>query len=73
MKTLLAIIICATLCSCINSSTAFAWRSISYQSTPEAGKDVQLEEKPGDATVNAEKTLTDAFKSDAKEDANNGK
>ena len=73
MKTLLAIIICATLCSCINSSTAFAWRSVSYQVTPEAGHAITLEEKQGAATVNAEKTLNDAFKSDAKGDANNGK
>lgn len=47
---------------CINASTAFAWRSVSYQTTPEAGHGIHLEEKQGAATVNAEKTTTDAFK-----------
>ena len=53
---------CLMLSGCINSSTAFAWRSVSYQSTPEAGHAITQEERPGDATVNAEKTTSDAFK-----------
>lgn len=57
---LLLIVISVT--GCINSSTAFAWRSVSYQSTPEAGHSITQEERPGAATVNAEKTTSDAFK-----------
>lgn len=74
MKTFLSIIICALLCSCVNSSTAFAWRSVSYQNTPEAGHAITMEEKQGAATVNAEKTTSDAFKlNDAKGDTDDGK
>ena len=69
----LLIIALVATSGCINSSTAFAWRSVSYQVTPEAGHAITLEEKQGAATVNAEKTLTDAFKNDAKGDSDNGK
>lgn len=62
MKILPILILVGILSGCINSSTAFAWRSVSYQSTPEAGHAITQEERPGDATVNAEKTTSDAFK-----------
>lgn len=63
---LFAVVIASLLVtSCINASTAFAWRSVSYQVTPEAGQYVTVDEKQGAATVNAEKTLTDAFKESA--------
>lgn len=54
--------VCIILPGCVNSSTAFAWRSVSYQITPDAGQGIQLEEKPGAATVNAEKTTSDSYK-----------
>lgn len=59
---IIALAVCLMLSGCINASPAFAWRCVSYQSTPEAGQDIKLEQKPGDATVNAEKTTSDAFK-----------
>lgn len=62
MKILLIVILAGMLSGCINSSTSFAWRSVSYQSTPEAGHAITQEERPGAATVNAEKTTSDAFK-----------
>ena len=52
------------LASCLNSSTAFVWRSVSYQTTPEAGEYVTVEEQQGAASVNAEKTTSDAFKAE---------
>ena len=62
MRISLIVILAGMLSGCINSSTAFAWRSVSYQSTPEAGHTITQEERPGAATVNAEKTTSDAFK-----------
>lgn len=75
MKTLAIISVItgvALMTSCINASTAFAWRSVSYQITPEAGQYVTVDEKQGAATVNAEKTTSDAFKTAEKGEVTNG-
>lgn len=73
MKTTFAILSLLILASCVNSSTAMAWRSISYQVTPEAGQYVTVDEKQGAATVNAEKTTSDAFKLDDNKENADGK
>lgn len=63
---LLAILACL-LASCVGASTSFAWRSVTYHTIAEAANDVKLTEKPGDASVNAEKTTSDFFKASAGE------
>lgn len=70
MICLIALLSCI-LVSCLNSSTAFSWRSVSYQTTPEAGGNVTVTEKQGASSVNAEKTTSDAFKAENPTDAKN--
>lgn len=62
---LAAILLLVPLASCVNSSSALAWRSVTYQVTPELigdGTYVAGSPTTKDATVNAEKTTNSETK-----------
>lgn len=65
MKKIFAFLVCCSLMGCLNSSTSFSNRSITYQVTPEQiGEHSAVTGSPtaNDATVNAEKTFETSTK-----------
>lgn len=58
MKAIITLILGLVLAGCINSSTSFAFRSVSYLSTPqiEHGR-IEEADTYGDNTINADKPI----------------
>lgn len=65
MKKIISFLMCCSLMGCLNSSTSFSNRSVVYQVTPEMlGEHSAVSNSPtaADSTVNADKTLESAAK-----------